>query len=476
MSQRREIEEKQPREAMLQDLFRDVIIPVANPYLAVKRCMRWDEEEKALRVGDKSYPLFLINNVFLLGAGKAGVPMSKAVVEVLRESPLLWGKFGGGVVNVYREQAEEKVTGVKFFAADHPNPNQASVEGARAILDILKKSSTGDLVIAVISGGGSSLLSLPVSGIGQGEFRITNQLLMTAGASIHEINMVRKHLSQVKGGKLRMAAPQADFLALILSDVVGDDLSTIASGPTVPDPSTFQDAIHVLKEYGPWGKLPQCVRDYLERGAQGKEEETLKPELWEQDLAMRTFNLLVGCNSALLKGLEEELGKSPYCRMGRPVTVLAPVTGKVEEAVKEHFHQAKELFQSVRNDGVSRILLYGGETTVEVPEHVRGLGGRNQHYALLAAQEIVGYPWVVLSAGTDGVDGNSPAAGAVVTGDTITLAREKGIAPEKFLADFDSHGFFREMEGKTGRKFLVHTGPTGTNVNDVMMWWLPSEG
>ena len=299
---------------------------------------------------------------------------------------------------------------------------------------------------------------------------------MTAGASIHEINTVRKHLSQVKGGKLRIAAAQANFLTLMLSDVVGDNLSTIASGPTVPDPSTFQDAICVLKEYKLWGKVPTHITDYLERGANGKEKETPKEELWERKLAARTSNLLVGCNSSLLKGLASELSKPGYHEIGQPVTVLTPVTGRVEEAVRKHFQQAKELFDDVEKDGISRILLYGGEVTVEVPEHAQGKGGRNQHYALLAAQEIAGYPWTVLSAGTDVVDGNSPAAGAIVDGKTITLAQERGINSEKFLADFDSYGFFKELEEKTGKKFLIHTGPTGTNVNDIMLWHLSKQG
>jgi len=475
MPQPQGIKEK-PVKEILQSLFRDSIIPLASAYLAVKRNIYWDEKEKALKVGDKSYLLSEINNIFLVGAGKAGVPMTKATVEVLKENPTLWRKFKGGVVNVYREQAQEKIPKVKFFAADHPNPNQASIEGAKSILDILKKSTAGDLIVATISGGGSSLLSLPADAITLEEFRLTNQLLVTAGASIHEINTVRKHLSQVKGGKLRMAAAQANFLTLILSDVVGDNLSTIASGPTVPDPSTFQDAICVLKEYKLWGKVPMHVTDYLERGAKGKEKETPKEGLWERKLAARTSNFLVGCNSSLLKGLASELSKPGYHDLGQPVTVLTPVTERVEEAVRKHFQQAKELFDDVKKDGISRILLYGGEATVEVPEHAQGKGGRNQHYALLAAQEIASYPWTVLSAGTDGVDGNSPAAGAIVDGNTITLAQERGINSEKFLADFDSYGFFKELEEKTGKKFLIHTGPTGTNVDDIMLWHLPKQG
>lgn len=465
------MEERQRKET-LQDIFRELILPLASAYLAVKRSIHWEEEEKALKVGDRSYLLSEINNIYLVGAGKAGVPMSKAVVETLQGNPLLWQKFRGGVVNVYRDQASEKVPGVKFFAADHPNPNQASVEGAKASLDILRKTRAGDLVVAVISGGGSSLLTLPANSIGLKEFRITNELLVTGGASIQEINTVRKHLSQVKGGKLRMAAPEANFLTLILSDVIGDDLSSIASGPTVPDSSTFQDAIQVLKKYELWGKIPAQIKHYLRRGTEGKEEETLKGELWEKKLANRTYNFLVASNSFLLKALDRELRSPGYREIGQLAVDFTPVTGKVEEAVEKHFHQAKELFEKVKKDGISRILLCGGETIVKIPEYVKGRGGRNQHYALLAAQKITGYPWTVLSAGTDGIDGNSPAAGAIVDGNTITLARDEGVTPEKFLADFDSYGFFEKVEEKSGQKFLIRTGPTGTNVNDIMLWWM----
>jgi len=460
------------REQTLQILFRELVIPLASAYLAVRRAIHWDEEEKALKVGDRSYPLSQIKNIYMVGMGKAGVPMARAVVEILQGNSLLWEKFRGGVVNVYREQAREKVPGVKCFAADHPSPNQASVDGAKSSLDMLRRTSTGDLVVAVISGGGSSLLTFPANSIGLKEFRITNELLVTGGASIQEINTVRKHLSQVKGGKLRMAAPEANFLTLILSDVVGDDLSSIASGPTVPDSSTFQDAIQVLQKYGLWEKIPVQIKGYLQRGAEGKEEETLKGELWEQELAERTFNFVVASNYSLLKAMEVELSKPGYREIGQPAVDFTPVTGKVEEAIERHFHEATGLFEKVKKDGIPKILLCGGESTVKVPEYAKGRGGRNQHYALLAAHKITGYPWTVLSAGTDGIDGNSPAAGAIVDGNTITLAREKGLNPEESLADFDSYGFFEKLEERSGQRFLIRTGPTGTNVNDIMLWWM----
>ena len=456
----------------LQALFRELVIPLADSYLATRRCLRWDDGAKTLRAGDGAYPLSGLKSVFLVGAGKAGVPMSRAVVETLQQSPLLWERFAGGAVNVYGEQAKEVLPKVRLFAADHPNPNQESIEGARYALGILREAAAGDLVIAVISGGGSSLLTLPAAAIGLENFRLTNELLVTGGASIQEVNTVRKHLSRVKGGRLRMAAPQASFLTLVLSDVIGDDLSSIASGPTVPDPSTFEDAIQVLRRHGLWGKVPAQVRNHLERGVEGKEEETLKEEQWEKGLAARSFNLLVASNGVLLKALQSELGKPAYSELGKVEVDATPATGKVEDVVDRHFREAERLHEKARSDGTARVLLCGGEPIVRVPEHAMGRGGRSQHYALLAARRIAGHPWAVLSAGTDGIDGTSPAAGAVVDGDTIRVAREKGQSAERSLANFDSYGFFQGLEERSGEEFLILTGATGTNVNDIMLWWV----
>jgi len=459
----------------LQTLFQEMVIPLADAYLATRRCLRWDGGAKAFRAQERAYPLSGLKSIFLVGAGKAGVPMSRAVVETLQQSALLWEKFAGGAVNVYREQAEEALPRVRLFAADHPNPNQESVEGARAALSILRGAAAGDLVIAVISGGGSSLLTLPAAAISLEDFRLTNELLVTGGASIQDINTVRKHLSQVKGGRLRMAAPEASFLTLVLSDVIGDDLSSIASGPTVPDPSTFDDALGVLRRYGLWERVPAQVRKHLERGIAGKEEESLKEALWERDLAAQSFNVLVASNAVLLKALQGELTQPPYAELGRVEVDAVPATGMVEEAVERHFWGAERLYERARADGMARVLLCGGEPIVRVPEDAMGRGGRSEHYALLAARRIAGYPWAVLSAGTDGIDGTSPAAGAVVDGDTIRMARERGLSADGFLADFDSYGFFRALEEKTGEESLVGTGPTGTNVNDIMLWQVGAE-
>lgn len=456
---------------MLESLFTREVLALADPYLAVKRHFAWDGEQGILHIGRRGFPIQEIKRIYLVGAGKAGVPMSRAVAEVLQQDTRLWQKFQGGAVSVYRDQAQEKVSAVRFFSADHPNPNEGSLEAARYVLQMLKGAGQGDLVIAVISGGGSCLLTLPFEEIGLPEFCQANQALVTAGASIQEINVVRKHICQVKGGKTRLAAPEADFATLILSDVIGDDLSSIASGPTVPDSSTFRDAICVLERYELWSRIPAAMQRYLLSGVAGKEQETLKPDRWEAELAQRTYNLLVASNASVLRALADTLHRPPYHGMGQAMVDEVQFTGEVESELERHFDMAQELWRQAAHDRQPRLLLCGGEGIVRVPAEATGQGGRNQHYALLAARKVAGYPWWVLAAGTDGVDGNSPAAGAVVDGATLGTAQEYGLSADDSLARYGSYDFFRLLEERSGQRYLITPGPTGTNVNDIVVWW-----
>lgn len=464
------------RRDTLQSLFRDEVLRLADPYLAVRHHLTWDGKHNVLMVGRKRYPLEDIRQIYLVGAGKAGVPMSRAVVDLLGQDSRLWQKFGGGAVSVYREQAREEVRDVQLYPADHPNPNQASLDAAQHVLGLLGHAGAGDLVLAVISGGGSCLLTLPFEEMGLPEFCQANQALVTAGASIQEMNIVRKHVCKVKGGKLRLAAPEADFATLVLSDVIGDDLSSIASGPTVPDPSTFQDAIGVLEKYELWDRTPVAMQQYLQRGAAGTEQETLKHRIWQSGLAQRTYNLVVASNATVLRSLADLLRGPAYAGLGQPIVDEAPMTGDVDAELERHSRQAQELWHRALDDGQARLLLCGGEGIVRVPPEASGQGGRNQHYALMAARRLADTPWCVLAAGTDGVDGNSPAAGAVVDGTTIQTATSSGLSAEEYVARYDSYGFFRQLEERTGQTYLVATGPTGTNVNDIVAWWLDPGG
>ena len=449
----------------LATFFRDVVLPLADAYAATQATFRWSSLDNSLSVAGTCIPVDSLSRIYLVGAGKAGVPMARAVVDTLQQNEELWARFAGGTVNVYRDQSEASVPGVTFFPADHPNPNQASVDGARAALDLLSSAGRDDLVVAVISGGGSSLLTLPQEGICLDDFRAANRALVTGGATIQEINTVRKHLSQVKGGRLRMAAPDARFVTLILSDVIGDDLSSIASGPTVPDPTTCGDAISVLERHGLWARIPESCQAHLLRGDSGEADRAV---LWRDHLTPRSHNVVVASNAVVLSSLVRLLSAPEYAGFAAHVILEStPVTGPVDTAVEEHFARATTLSATP-----GTLLLCGGEPVVTVPSGASGVGGRMLHYALLAARAIAGRDWTVLASGTDGIDGTAPSAGAVVTGATIPTADKHGLDAEHYLATFDSYGFFRDLEERSGARCLITTGPTGTNVNDIMLWSL----
>ncbi|MFW6102724.1 MAG: glycerate kinase type-2 family protein [Chloroflexota bacterium] len=451
------------REQLL-SLYRDTILPLADAYQATRRHLRWNPGSGTLFVGDRSYPLSSLGRVFLVGAGKAGVQMARAVVDVLREDEHLWSRFAGGSVNVYREQAHESVPRVTFYPADHPTPNEYSVAGARAAVELLSTTQADDLVLAVISGGGSSLLTLPQEGMSLDDLRAANRVLVTGGPSIQEINIVRKHLCRVKGGGLRMAAPSARFATLILSDVIGDDLSSIASGPTVQDCSRCADAVSVLESYSLLERMPTAARACLLRP--NPEEETWGAR-WNE-LIDRTQTVIVASNAVLLEELARTIATGKDHTPGLHVILEpVPVTGMVSHVTAEHARHCEE---QLRKTGGPLMVLFGGEPVVVVPEGAEGTGGRMLHYALLTAQRIAGTEWTVLASGTDGIDGTAPAAGAVVDGDTARLAAEMGLDTTRCLERFDSYGFFRALEECSGNRFLNAPGPTGTNVNDIMLW------
>ncbi|NLE94495.1 MAG: DUF4147 domain-containing protein, partial [Dehalococcoidia bacterium] len=292
-----------------------------------------------------------------------------------------------------------------------------------------------------------------------------NRALVTGGATIQEINTVRKHLSQVKGGRLRMAAPDAMFVTLVLSDVIGDDLSSIASGPTVQDPTTCSDAIRVLERHDLWDRIPESCRNQLLHGDAGEAD---RAAMWRDHLGPRSHTMVVASNAVVLRSLERELLSQRYADFVTRVEVeRSPVTGPVEETVDAHVARALSL-----SSQPGTLLISGGEPVVSVPPLASGTGGRMLHYALLAARSIAGRDWAVLACGTDGIDGTSPAAGAVVTGDTIATATRCGLDADAYVRSFDSYGFFKALKERSGHDAIIVTGPTGTNVNDIMLWAL----
>jgi hydroxypyruvate reductase len=310
-----------------------------------------------------------------------------------------------------------------------------------------------DLVICIISGGGSALLAAPAGDISLKDKQEVTQLLLDSGATIHEMNTVRKHLSRVKGGGLARLAHPATVVSLILSDVIGDDLDVIASGPTVPDSSTFQHAEQILHTYNIWDRIPIAVQKHMEKGVKGEIEETPKPgdtafqkDSWE----------LVGTNLQALTAARREAERLGY----HTIILSGMIEGETGEVAKVHTAIAKESARSGNPLSPPLCLLSGGETTVTIKG--KGKGGRNQEFVLAAALAIEGEKnMVVLSGGTDGTDGPTDAAGAIADGDTLTRARAKGLDPWDHLQRNDSYPFFESLDD------LLMTGPTRTNVMDV---------
>jgi hydroxypyruvate reductase len=333
----------------------------------------------------------------------------------------------------------------------HPVPDQRGVAGARRIAQIASEAGAGDLILCLISGGASALLPLPAPPITLAEKQATTRLLLNSGANIQEINCVRKHLSLIKGGQLARLAYPATLVTLILSDVIGDDLDVIGSGPTVPDPTTFADARAILEKYRIWNGVPASVRHRIRSAP----KETPKPR---DKIFADWHGVIVGSTAMAVNAAADEAR-----RLGFNTLVLSTyVEGEAREVARVHAAIAKEIRASGRPIPRPACVISGGETTVTVRGH--GLGGRNQEFALAAALAIAGSRnTVILSGGTDGVDGPTNAAGAIADGSTVARAEALGLDPAAFLANNDSYRFF-EATGD-----LIETGPTGTNVADIQV-------
>jgi glycerate 2-kinase len=335
---------------------------------------------------------------------------------------------------------------VTVHASSHPVPDQRGEEGARRILQIAEAAGPYDLLLCVISGGASALMPLPSAPLGLVQKQDITRQLLASGASIHQMNVVRKHLSAIKGGQLAKAAWPATLVAFILSDVPGDDLATIGSGPTVPDPSTAGDALGILKHYG------------IAFPAQALHE-TPKPG----DAAFAGVrNLIIGSNRLALDAAARKAKELGY----RTLLLSSFIEGETCEVAKVHAAIAKEVLCSGRPLRRPACILSGGETTVTV--HGKGKGGRNQEFVLAAALALEGCEsHVIFSGGTDGIDGPTDAAGAYVDSSTLPRARAMGLDPRRYLANNDSYHFFEKVDA------LIKTGPTGTNVMDVQIVLLP---
>jgi glycerate-2-kinase len=392
-----------------------------------------------------------LQKIFVVSFGKAAYPMAHALADALPDRIVR-----GVVITKYGHVSGKPLPAAfEIYEAGHPVPDEQGVAGAVRVIHLLEEADRESLVVCLISGGGSALLAAPSEGVSLDEKQQVTRLLLQAGADIVELNTVRKHLSRVKAGRLAEAAWPARVLSLILSDVIGDRLDSIASGPTSPDKTTWTDALDVAARYDLEGKIPPKIMQMLRDGAAGRIPDTPKQD---NPVFEGVENVIIGSNR-----IATEAARQKALALGfEPVVLTSELQGEARDAAQWLYRQVLES-QSCLASGRKRIcLIAGGETTVTVRGN--GLGGRNTEMALAFAMAIEGTSGITfLSAGTDGTDGPTDAAGAMADGQTISKARAQGLDPQSFLDNNDSYRFFEKTGG------LFKTGPTGTNVMDLQI-------
>lgn len=405
-------------------------------------------EGNSLNIGGSSWDLDLFDGIYVVGAGKAGAMMARAMESILGD------RLTGGAVNVkYGHTAP--LTRVELIEAGHPIPDAAGVEGTERIVELLERLGEDDLVFCLLSGGGSALMPLPAEGVTPAEKQAVTGRLLQCGATINEINTIRKHISRVKGGRMARLASPAHVVGLVLSDVIGDPLDVIASGPTVPDESTYADCRTILGKYGLQDELPSSVVRYLDAGLKGTEPETPGPG---DPVFDRTLNVMIANNRQALDAARMEAETRGY----NALVLSSSIDGETREIARVYSAMAREIVRHGDPVRSPACVISGGETTVTLKG--AGKGGRNQEFVLAAAAGIDGLErTVVFSAGTDGTDGPTDAAGAVADGRTLARAAGEGLAAAACLDDNDAYHFFEPLGD------LVITGPTHTNVMDLRL-------
>ena len=431
-----------------QSLLRKLIaagLDAADPYQAVLTSISLNRH--SLRVGPRVHDLSRVDRVVAVGAGKASARMAQALEAVLGT------RLDDGLVIV--KTGHTLVTKrIAMVEASHPIPDRAGLHATQQLLRLTQCLTSQDLLIVLLSGGASSLLPAPVAGVTLADKQRTTRLLLRSGATINEINAVRKHLSLVKGGGLAVSS-RARIITLLLSDVIGDDLGAIGSGPTAGDLSTFADAVGVLRRYGCWHAVPAAVRRYLYRGQKGDAPETLKPG----SRRLRSVqHHIIGNNRTMLEAVARVAQRAGL----HTKFVSHPLMGEARVAAKQLTDLAMAITK--RRGILTRpcCVVAGGETTVTVTGH--GKGGRAQEFATSAAFEVTGLPntWV-MALGTDGTDGPTDAAGAIVSGSTIARAKKLGIDLRSALNRHNTYPALKALGCH------ISTGPTGTNVNDLYL-------
>jgi glycerate 2-kinase len=422
-------------------------LAAVDPHQAVLSFLHRENDQ--LIIDGQNYALS-DRRVLLAGAGKAAGPMAQAVETILGDQL----EEGMVIVKYGHVASLQKTT---LLEGGHPEPDEAGCQAAQGLLAFLQDNlGPKDLLLVVISGGGSALLPVPVKEITFEEKRQTTSLLLQSEASIQEINTIRKHLSQIKGGRMLDYTQGAQVLVLLLSDVVGDDLASIASGPTSPDPTTFRQCMEIIQRHGIQEDLPESVSRYLNAGVgnQGPAE-TPKPGDSRFD---RVHNVIVGCNIQALQAAAEKAQELGF----EPLILSDSITGNTTESALMHVALARQVLKTGDPISAPCCLISGGETTVRLTGD--GKGGRNQEFALWCAREIADWSHMKVlfsSLGSDGTDGPTDAAGAVASPETARLATAKGLSIQDHLDRNDSYHFFSEVGG------LITTGPTLTNVMDL---------
>ena len=427
--------------------------PVKSICNAIKRC------GDSLLVGDRSYDLNQFDNVYLVGAGKAALTMTKGAATILGD------RIRGGIViakHLDQTLLDDLPPSIRFLQGSHPVPDSKSVQSTRQLTRLLEQCTERDLVVCLISGGGSALMMNPVSGVSLADIQALTRLLLSCGADIGEINTLRKHLDQIKGGRLARLAYPAKLVTFILSDVIGSPLDVIASGPTVADPTTYQDALRVVQKYHLENEVSSTIMMHLNAGVAGKVPESVKAG---ETCLVNTHNLIVSSNyQAAIKGVEA--AKS----LGLQSMLLTTY-------LRGEARQAGTVLASVLREGAitgnplarPMCIVLGGETTVSLKG--KGKGGRNTELALGAVRELAGLDQIMLvTLATDGEDGPTDAAGAVVTGETLQRGLQLDLLPEAYLQNNDSYHYIAVVFEALGD--LLKIGPTGTNVNDYTMVYL----
>lgn len=444
------IEALMNKNTMLSEIFNAAIVAV-DPYQAVRNFVRL--EHGVLSVADVKYELASYQHILVVGAGKAAARMALAI------EALLGSRISSGLI-IVKDGHRAPLQIIQQVEAAHPVPSQAGMDATQKILQMVQHADEQTLIICLISGGASALLLAPAADLTLADKQSVTGQLLKAGASIEELNAVRKHLSRVKGGGLAQAAYPAQLATLILSDVIGDRLDVIASGPTAEDKSTFAEAWAVIEKFQLQTSVPVAVARQLQQGVAGTVAETVKAG---DACLLKVQNVIVGGLGIALNAAKEK-----SIQLGtRAEIIRADLQGEARDAAHFLADAARSALKHMQS-GERRILLCGGETTVTV--RGAGLGGRNQELALAFALETEGWPGVsLLSAGSDGSDGPNDAAGAIVNGNTAIQSRKLEIKPEPYLADNDSYHFFQKFDATSGAHTHFITGPTGTNVMDIQI-------